>query len=162
MIITCNNCSKKFELDSSLIPEKGRLLECNACQHRWFFKREVINKTTVPAEVNSSSEKLVTKKVKTPKNIELLDKDIKEDFVLEEVLNNKDSDKDLEIISPKIKKKYNILGLIIVLIISFIALIIVLDTFQNPINKIIPNIEFILYNLYETINDITLFLKDLI
>ena len=162
MIITCNNCSKKFELDSSLIPEKGRLLECNACQHRWFFKREVINKTTVPAEVNSSSEKLVTKKVKTPKNIELLDKDIKEDFVLEEVLNNKDSDKDLEIISPKIKKKYNILGLIIVLIISFIALIIVLDTFQNPINKIIPNIEFILYNLYETINDIGLFIKDLI
>ena len=162
MIITCNNCSKKFELDSSLIPEKGRLLECNACQHRWFFKREVINKTTVPAEVNSSSEKLVTKKVKTPKNIELLDKDIKEDFVLEEVLNNKDSDKDLEIISPKIKKKYNILGLIIVLIISFIALIIVLDTFQNPINKIIPNIEFILYNLYETINDLGLFIKDLI
>ena len=162
MIITCNNCSKKFELDSRLIPEKGRLLECNACQHRWFFKREDINKTTVPAEVNSSNEEPVTKKVKNPKNIEFLDKDIKEDFVLEEVLNNKDSDKDFEIISPKIKKNYNILGLIIVLIISFIALIIVLDTFQNPINKIIPNIEFILYNLYETINDITLFLKDLI
>ena len=54
------------------------------------------------------------------------------------------------------------MGLIIVFIISFIALIIVLDTFQNPISKIIPDIELILYNLYETINDITLFLKDLI
>jgi predicted Zn finger-like uncharacterized protein len=162
MIVTCNNCSKKFEIDSSLIPEKGRLLECNACQHRWFFKREIINKTTVPAEVNLSSEEPVTKKVKTPKNIEFLDKDIKENFALEEVLINKDSGRDLELIIPKTKKNYSILGLIIVFIISFIALIIVLDTFQNPISKIIPDIELILYNLYETINDITLFLKDLI
>ena len=37
-----------------------------------------------------------------------------------------------------------------------------MDTFQGPISKIIPNIEFLLYNLYETINDIILFLKDLI
>ena len=45
--------------------------------------------------------------------------------------------------------------------ISFIALIIVLDTFQLPISKIVPDIEFFLYNLYETIKDIKLFLTDL-
>ena len=38
----------------------------------------------------------------------------------------------------------------------------ILDTFKGPIGKIVPNIEFLLYNLYETINDIALFLKDLI
>jgi hypothetical protein len=54
------------------------------------------------------------------------------------------------------------LRLTIVFAISFIALIIILDTFQVPIGKIVPNIEFILYNLYETIKDIGLFLKDLI
>jgi hypothetical protein len=54
------------------------------------------------------------------------------------------------------------LSLIIVFIISFIAIIIVLDTFQKPISKFIPNIEFILYNLYETIKDIVLFFNDLI
>jgi hypothetical protein len=43
-----------------------------------------------------------------------------------------------------------------------VALIIVFDTFQGPISKIFPNIEFLLYNLYETINDVQLFLKDLI
>ena len=63
---------------------------------------------------------------------------------------------------PQIKKSYNILGLIIVFIISFIAIIIVLDTFQKPISMFVPNIEFILYNLYETINDIILFFSDLI
>ena len=49
------------------------------------------------------------------------------------------------------KKSYNILGLTIVFIISFIAIIIVLDTFKYPIGKFVPNIEFVLYNLYESI-----------
>jgi len=53
------------------------------------------------------------------------------------------------------------LGLTFVFIVSFIALIIILDTFQNPIAKIIPNIEHLLYNLYETVNDIILFFSDL-
>jgi NhaA family Na+:H+ antiporter len=55
-----------------------------------------------------------------------------------------------------------LLGLTIVFIISFIALIIIFDTFQKPISMFVPNIEFILYNLYETINDIVLFFSDLI
>jgi predicted Zn finger-like uncharacterized protein len=43
MIIACNNCHKKFDIDSNLIPEKGRLLQCNSCNHKWFFKKEIIN-----------------------------------------------------------------------------------------------------------------------
>ncbi|MDA9108752.1 zinc-ribbon domain-containing protein, partial [Candidatus Pelagibacter sp.] len=42
MIITCNNCNKKFDIDSSLIPDKGRLLQCASCEHKWFFKKEVL------------------------------------------------------------------------------------------------------------------------
>ena len=59
-------------------------------------------------------------------------------------------------------KSSNLLNLIIVFIISFGAIILILDTFQIYIAKIIPNIEFLLYSLYETFNDIRLFLKDLI
>ena len=51
--------------------------------------------------------------------------------------------------------------LILVFIIFFIAVIIVADTFKSPMSKYIPNIEFILYNLYETIKDIILFFKNL-
>ena len=61
-----------------------------------------------------------------------------------------------------IKKNYNVLGKIVVFIISFIALIIILDTFQNPIGQFVPNIEFILYNLYESTKDIILFIRDLV
>ena len=60
------------------------------------------------------------------------------------------------------KKIFNILRLTIVFIISFIAIIIIVDTFQEPISMFVPNVEFILYNLYETINDIVLFFSDLI
>ena len=41
MIITCNNCNKKFDIDSNLISDKGRLLQCASCDHKWFFKKEV-------------------------------------------------------------------------------------------------------------------------
>ena len=61
-----------------------------------------------------------------------------------------------------VKKKYNFLALAYVFIISFIAFIIILDTFKDPITKIFPNTEILLYNLYESIKDIVLFIKDLI
>ena len=159
MIITCNNCNKKFNVVSSVIPENGRLLQCSACNHKWFFKKEIINEPIMPIKIDKPAKQIVTNKdkadsvgVDSSKTIELLDRTNK----------NENNDKDLKIKSFKEKKNYNILNLIIIFIISFIALIIVLDTFQKPISKILPNIEFLLYNLYETINDIVLFFEDLI
>ena len=58
-------------------------------------------------------------------------------------------------------KSFRLLNFILVFIITIIALIIVIDTFQSPISILIPNIELILFNLYETFTDIFLFLKDL-
>ena len=62
----------------------------------------------------------------------------------------------------KNKVKNNILNLIIVFIISTIGIIILVDTFKSPISIVIPNIELILFNLYETIKDIILFFQDLL
>ena len=59
-------------------------------------------------------------------------------------------------------KKISFLSIILVFIISIVALIVLLDTFKNPVNLMIPNIEFILDSLYETIRDILLFIQDLI
>ena len=173
MIISCNNCNKRFELDASLIPEKGRLLQCNGCNNQWFFKKEIEKKPTEQIMINKSNEVIKpfdevseNVKIESPENIELLNKQNKKDFVIEKVSIDKNVDDNLYI-NPKIdpskdRKNYNLLGFTIIFIISFIALIVILDTFQVPISKIVPNIEFLLYNLYETINDIKLFLKDLI
>ena len=56
-------------------------------------------------------------------------------------------------------KKY--LNFILVFIISIVAFIVLLDTFKNPISLIIPDIDFILNSLYETLKDIALFAQDL-
>ena len=152
MIISCINCNKKFEIDSNLIPENGRLVQCNGCNHKWFFKKEIKKEPYVPITNIKPAEEIKQFKVDS-KNIDLLDNEINNDYIKDNVSIDK---------NEVFKNNYNILGLIIVFIVSFIAIIIVLDTFKGPISKIVPNIEFLLYSLYETINDIKLFLKDLI
>ena len=177
MIIICNNCNKKFNIDSNLIPENGRLLQCNACNHKWFFKKEIIIEPVITFANNDSKEKtepteeqVKTVKIENPETIELLDKRVKNNLIIEKIsienktINDeyKDTGKDIKIKKFQNKKRYNILSLIFIFVISFTALILLLDTFQKPISNILPNIEFLLYNFYETINDIVLFFYDLI
>ena len=177
MIISCINCNKKFDINSDLIPEKGRLLQCSACDHKWFFKKEIEERSVpivkikdIADEPGPLNEEVTRVEKETLETIDLLDKvsddvpaikniSIKNNYNTEEILGE---DKNLNIKKSTNIKSYNILSLTIIFIISFIALIIVLDTFQKPISMFVPNIEFILYNLYETINDIVLFFKDLI
>ena len=169
MIITCNNCYKKFEISSNLISDDGRLLQCSSCNHKWFFKKETVNKSVEALKIEREQPK--NSESDTLKKTTLLDSQIKQDFtnnniITDSNISENNEEKEINEVSANkphnVKKNYNILRIIIVFIISFIALIIVLDTFQVPISKIVPNIEFILYHLYETVNDIGLFLKDLI
>ena len=39
MIIICENCNKKFEVNSKLIPISGRTIQCGSCNHVWFFNK---------------------------------------------------------------------------------------------------------------------------
>ena len=172
MIITCINCDKKFDVASNLIPEKGRLLQCNGCNHKWFFKKESTIKTNVPVKIINPTEEQESGEIDTSlittgsveienyETIELLDSEIKPDSPkYKNSTNDKiEYEKNLK---NKVKKKYNILALILVFIISFIGLVIIVDTFKNPIAEIFPNTEFMLYNLYESMRDIILFFKDL-
>ena len=159
MIITCNNCDKKFNVDPSIIPENGRVLQCSSCDYKWFFKKKEISDINIQVKVDKPNE-----------DPGLFD-DVKPLEIKKSNTNKynrnkvEDTDKNINSHLKTLKKNeinFNILPSIIVFIISFIALIIILDTFQTPISKIVPSIEFILYNLYETINDIQLFIKDLI
>jgi predicted Zn finger-like uncharacterized protein len=169
MIITCNNCNKKFNIDSTLITDKGRLLQCASCDHKWFFKKEVLEKKISPInddtsidnvnifDKNNSSINEEESASDTPKNeIEVdLEEETKEKI---EININESTQVNTK---PKKQKNFRIFNILIVAIISFVAFIIIVDTFKYPIGKIVPNIEFILYNLYETIKDISLFIKDL-
>ena len=151
MIISCNNCNKKFDIDSDLIPEKGRLLLCSICNHEWFFKKDVTLDLIEPISdenfkvfehegVNKNKSVDIDEEVKTP------------------------AKKVIEKITYKSSKnqKLNFLNLTVVFIISFVAFIILIDTFKTPLGNIFPDTEILLYNFYETITDITLFVRNLI
>ncbi len=147
MIIICPCGEKKFEVDENLIPDKGRLLKCGSCNQTWFFNKNVSEQT----------EPLIDKPAKQKK---ILYKD-----------ENIDKSVSKAPIKPgselvKYKPKYNFtfgkfLSYIIVSIITFVAIIIVLDTFKSPLSSIFPNLELVLYNLFETLRDLILFVKDL-
>ena len=156
MIITCPSCNKKFNVDASLIPQEGRTLQCGFCDHKWFFKKE-----------NTDDEiKILEKKIPEPviEDNKNLSENIKEDIVDEEDQDTESLKSSKEKLSKKVKKKndINYFNILIVIIISFIALILILDTFKAQLSLIIPNIEVILDNLYQSINDIKLFTLDLI
>ena len=172
MIITCINCDKKFDVASNLIPEKGRLLQCNGCNHKWFFKKESTIKTNAPvkiinpieeqnsAEMDISPKTTGSVEIENYETIQLLDSSVRSNLKKNKNFTKKKLN--LNKLKNNVKKKYNFLALAYVFIISFIAFIIILDTFKDPITKIFPNTEILLYNLYESIKDIVLFIKDLI
>jgi predicted Zn finger-like uncharacterized protein len=170
MIITCNNCNKKFDVDSSLIPDMGRLLQCASCDHKWFFKKVVPENTVSPTDEDISNDNV---NIFEQNNSPINDVESVSDASNDEVeVNLEDKTKEkIEInndestpvnTKPKKQKNFKILNIFIVFIISFVAFIIIVDTFKYPIGKIVPNVEFILYNLYESIKDISLFIRDLI
>ena len=143
MIISCEKCNKKFELSEELVPEEGRLLQCGSCSYKWhYIPKKTIKLVNEIDQVSTSKQK--SKKIK--KNI------INEN---NEILKNQ------EIVSDE-KKKIGLLSITIVTIISLIALLIILDTFKIYIVSFIPNIDFYLSSLYESLKDIFLFFKDLI
>ena len=148
MIITCPSCKKKFKIDANLIPSEGRNLKCGSCGHVWFFKNnknpEMITENFTEINTNNFSnekiEQTTSKKYKSKNNDKALVK-------YENVQNF---------------SFINLFSYFLVSIISFIALIIVLDTFENPLINVFPNLELFLYNLFETLKDISLFIGDLL
>ena len=162
MIITCPNCEKKFQIDPALVPEEGRELQCGSCQNVWFFKEEKENSS--PLTLNDD---FVNKDVKDDSPSKIIEKrsENKKSIIDENLKNN---EKKIKIKSdnkkPEIKKENTVgkfFSYLIVLIISFVALIILIDTLKTPIIKVFPGVEIILFNLFETLKDIKLFIIDL-
>jgi predicted Zn finger-like uncharacterized protein len=156
MIITCPSCKKKFKIDANLIPLKGRDLQCGSCDHVWFYKIE--DKTSKPLTLDNN---ITDNSIKTGNFNETYDKK-KES---EEIKKNLDKTVDIKNIHLS-KQSKNItfskfLSYLIVSIISFIAFIVLIDTLKKPLIDVFPGLEILLFNLFETLKDIKLFIIDL-
>ena len=127
MIINCECGKKKFNIDSSLIPEEGRLLKCGSCSKIWHY---------TPVLETKNDEDL---DVKIDENI------IKNDVHSNEVINNENfTDTNQGVLSEentedeKIDIKENekkdgkikiLLIYFIIILISLLGFIFLLDTF---------------------------------
>ena len=165
MIITCPNCNKQFKIENSLIPDEGRDLQCGSCNHIWFYKIEEQNNELLKLDEEIVSEDIeITgekKEEKIDKKKQALEK-IKSEINYEIKENISEKQKNKTRSENEANKESKFFSYLIVLIISFIALIILLDTLKNPIINVFPGLEILLFNLFETLQDIKLFIIDLI
>ena len=162
MIIECVKCAKKFEVKSELIPDTGRTIQCGSCNHIWFFKKNELQENLLKKRIHEndinlvSNEKIYVEKLKTTKNI---------NQKLKKRESQQSIPKGRSIV--KVNKSSasfslsNLLSYILVMIISFVGIIVIIDTFKSPLYLMIPKLEFIMFNFYEILRDIKLFILDL-
>ena len=153
MIITCPRCQKSFNINDKLIPIEGRLVKCGVCNHTWFFK---------PTENIEDKQDAATPDT-------AINEEENKEFI--RVNQNKETSK-LKVDKIKGSKKYlpaikkekskNFSKVFLVFLITLIAIVILIDTFKAPLSYIIPNINFYLDNLYQSLIDIKLFTLNLI
>ena len=161
MIITCPNCEKQFKIDKSLIPNEGRDLQCGSCEHVWFYKLD--NESEAPLTLNEN-----VSQSKVEDNIKLKDENLgfSKEYKKEKIIKSHVK-KEITNETPKVVRKSARVGsklfsYLIVFIISFVALIIFLDRLKTHLINVFPGLEIILFNLFETLQDIKLFIIDLI
>jgi predicted Zn finger-like uncharacterized protein len=164
MIIDCIKCMKKFEVNPSLIPDNGRTIQCGSCNHIWFYKPKIEqSKNEIKAEITSPKSNNNDLENKKDENLNEKLSKTEDTNNLEKVANT--GPISVELINENKKTTFNIskfLSYFLVFLITFIALIIVLDTFKSPLSSIIPGLEIFLYNFFETLKDLYLFIKNLL
>ena len=143
MILECQNCNKKFNVEDILIPLKGRLVQCGFCNSQWHQLPKI---TKIPIE----------KKIFEKVNVH------KDTSKLQSINNNKI--KKLDKIKSKAHHKQKHIGFfsyIFIFLISIIAFFLIAETFEYQINNIFPNFGNYIIYVYETLNNILIFIKDL-
>ena len=162
MIIQCENCNKKFEIQDNLIPDKGRLLECGSCSHHWHYtpitKLELTDE--VPIKDEPANEILFKDE---PVEELIVKKNIKKSKIIKKIYEN-DTDNKIDQTNENVttkEKNISFINFILVSIISFVAIVILVDTFKNQIAYVIPNISLYINELHEILRDIFLFIADL-
>ena len=161
MIIGCPNCNKQYKINLSLIPDNGRDVKCGSCDHVWFYKIEDNRTEPIPLsddftdkEIEDEIDNKNVTNINEPNDLPL-QKDIDDKKV-----KNEDNIFEKHI-SVKNKTSGKFFSYLVVSIISFVALIILIDTLKVPLINIFPSLEIILLNLFEILKDIKIFIIDL-
>ena len=155
MIISCPNCNKQFKINPSLIPDNGRDVKCGSCDHVWFYKIEDNKIEPLPLS-DDFADKEIEDEIDNK-----IEENINEsnDVSLQKDINDKNDKPEKNKIKKNTSGKF--FSYLVVSIISFVALIILIDTLKVPLINVFPGLEIFLFDLFETLKDIKLFIIDL-
>ncbi len=140
-------------------------MQCGSCNHIWFYniqeknnevlelKQEIISEDIEPKAENKEDK---IKEKKQPEEI------IKSEINNKKKEKNSEKQKNTTILKKTENKGSKFFSYLLVFIISLLALIILLDTLKTPLVNVFPGLEITLFNLFETLQDIKLFIIDLI
>ena len=165
MIISCPNCNKKFKIDQNLINKDGRLLQCSNCKYKWHFKiekKEEMDDGSFEPEKVILENKSEDTKINSTDDVSFIDQSSKKELKKKEKSVKKTKKINQKRNQNSKDKPIGLLNMIIILIISFVAFVIILDTFRIEFSKYIPFLNPMLNSFYAIISDINSFIKDLI
>ena len=168
MIIICPCGKKKFNVDSSAIPADGRLLKCGTCSEVWHYKIPTSEQNILEELNNIENQKTETTEENTDEVIkkkEIISPNINTAKSKRRKIKDKNESKSKELVSIEKNteiKENKIIKNIFLTLISLIAFILLIDTFKNQISQVFPGIINISDSLYLVINDLKLFIKDLL
>ena len=144
MIIECQNCNKKFDIKDTLIPSKGRLVQCGFCHSKWrqlpnieqsYIQKKIIDEVSLSKEEAKPQPLIKKKKIKN----------------LNKIKSN----------TYHKEKNIGFFSYIFLFLISIVALFLLLETFKYQINNIFPNFDKYIIYVYETLDNILILIKDL-
>ena len=160
MIIECPKCSKNFNIADNLIPEEGRLLKCGKCENTWFYdkKEKIINTENNETKEIDNETTQITKELQKEQKIKK-----KKINKTKQTTIKQSTSKELVSVNKNVKdKEGNIIKKFFVIMLSLLAVILLIDTFKIQISSFFPEIIMTMDSLYIVINDLKLFIKDLV
>ena len=100
MIITCPCEKKQFKIDSSLIPNEGRELQCGSCERVCFFKPQ--NESETPLKLNSN---ISTNKTEQDNEVKEKKLEISKPLQEEKLIDVKIESENLKTVEKSVGKK---------------------------------------------------------
>ena len=187
MIIECKNCLKKFTVNNSDIPNKGRTVQCSNCSTQWLQMPITPSVTSADLDIDNvnqdpSKNEFMASDGKNYKFLgnqwaevlpsgkagrlarKKISKELSNLIGREQVKKNKTIKKSNQLTNQyqEIEERgMGIFSFLIVFVTSVAAIILLLDTFKNQLIPFFPDLDNYLVYIFETLNNIYIIIKDL-
>ena len=181
MIISCPNCSKKFQVPDNAIPKAGRTVQCSSCSHEWMqypVKEQKVVKLKNPTPIKSSPPVNKARKIQkkasgpAPYSKEYMEQkwgSTVKNYAEQKGISKKKTEtkkiqksKSAKLNEKREKPSFGFFNYIITYSIGFTFLVCILNFERERLSRKFPELETYIDTFFETIDNLKIFILDLI